>query len=468
MHSVENLFEQSSRIFEDKFISKSKIKKKKVRFNSNEISDGFLNILQKNIKLNHENIINGAFHLLNQSNDISEDDINLSSTTKEVYQPENFLANQSDYSKKSDYKNYSDLKMNHQNIENPPTANKKNKSIKKFAKQSADKPQRISQDETEKESLQTKIAKELPHTKKIEDILPNNQESTEQVIDETKDQSKSIQIPNELFSKIKKSSNLKINKTTQKLEEIETLLNADEENKKEEKITLSKIKPRSFRMEKNSNVEETQVHRLNIQRDSQSVLQDENFNLEKSKKMIDQIVTLKDKTKENSSSIRNERSFSQISFGHNRIQSSGFSKLLQNSVLKNQLNDQLQSMLHRSKILIKDQKNVFLNTSLRPKELGTVSLKLSMLDGNINALFTVENEAVQKVIAERMDKMLFELRESGHQVESFNVNVKSDGHSNHNNGTQNKNKINKKILFQNIEDDSWSEKPFKDRGELYA
>ncbi len=486
VHSVENLFEQSSKVFQGTFINKSKIKKDKVQFNSNETSDNFLNMLQKNIKLNHENIINGAFHLLNQPNDISEDDINFSSTTKEVYQPENLFTNQSNYSndyssdssKESDYKNYSDLEMDHQNVENPPTinqkiTNKKNKSIKKLAEQSVDKPQRIFQDEIEQneikqKSLQAKITKELPQTKTIEEILPNNEENTEQVTDEAKHQNKSMQMSNELFSKIKKSSNIKINKTTQKLEGIETLSNVDKENKKQEKITSSKIKSRSFRIEKNSNVEETQIHQLNVQKDSQSVLQDERFSLEKSKKLINQIATLNDKTKKSSSSTRNERSFSQISSGHNRIQGSGFSKLLQSSVLKNQLSDQFQSMLHRSKILIKDQKNVFLNTKLRPKELGTVSLKLSMLDGNINALFTVENEVVQKLIAERMDKMLSELREGGYQVESFNVNVKSDGHSNHNNSAQNKNKINKKVFFQNIEDDSWGEKPFEDTGELYA
>ena len=111
------------------------------------------------------------------------------------------------------------------------------------------------------------------------------------------------------------------------------------------------------------------------------------------------------------------------------VKNTGFQKLVENPFFKGQMNEQFQRMLNRAKILIKDQKNASLTTNLHPKELGKVSLKLSLLDGSLNGYFTVDNDVVQKLLMEKIDKILEELKQDGYKVSNFQVNVKSDDSS---------------------------------------
>ena len=115
--------------------------------------------------------------------------------------------------------------------------------------------------------------------------------------------------------------------------------------------------------------------------------------------------------------------------GNRLVGNARFQKLIENPFFKDQMNEQFQKLLNRTKILIKDQKNASLTTNLHPKELGQISLKLALLDGNLNGYFTVDNDNVQRLLLERMDKILEELREDGYKVSQFQVDVKSDDSS---------------------------------------
>ena len=108
------------------------------------------------------------------------------------------------------------------------------------------------------------------------------------------------------------------------------------------------------------------------------------------------------------------------------IRNARFQRLIENPIFKTEMNEQFQKMLNKAKILIKDQKNASLMVNLHPKELGQVSLKLALFDGALNGYFTVDNDTVQKLLLERMEKILTELKEDGYKVSRFQVDVRSN------------------------------------------
>ncbi|MDH5719218.1 MAG: flagellar hook-length control protein FliK [Spirochaetia bacterium] len=92
---------------------------------------------------------------------------------------------------------------------------------------------------------------------------------------------------------------------------------------------------------------------------------------------------------------------------------------------RSSLNHQIEAMFQRAKVQIKENGNANLSTTLYPKEMGKVSLKLFLNDGVLHGHLTVDNNAVQKEIALRLERVLDNLRNDGFEVSHFDVNVQS-------------------------------------------
>lgn len=95
--------------------------------------------------------------------------------------------------------------------------------------------------------------------------------------------------------------------------------------------------------------------------------------------------------------------------------------------LRAQVNDKVQSLLNRSRVLIKDTKNASLDAQLYPKEMGKISLKLNLIDGNLQGKFLVDNEIIQRELNNRLNQIANELKDMGFEISSFEVNVRSSG-----------------------------------------
>ena len=110
----------------------------------------------------------------------------------------------------------------------------------------------------------------------------------------------------------------------------------------------------------------------------------------------------------------------------------GFDKLLQaqkvkeSPVLRTQIQQQISQMFSRARVILRENGNANMTTNLYPKELGKISIRLSLVDGKLTGKFTVDNEIVQKELHQRMDKIMEELKSDGYEVSQFQVNVRSE------------------------------------------
>jgi len=100
-------------------------------------------------------------------------------------------------------------------------------------------------------------------------------------------------------------------------------------------------------------------------------------------------------------------------------------QMVNSEEMRAQIQERVAGLLNRSKIAIKNSKNASLDAQLYPKELGKITLKLALVDGNLQGKFLVDNVAIQREITDRLAKVVEDLRQSGHEVGSFEVNVRS-------------------------------------------
>ncbi|MES0492040.1 MAG: flagellar hook-length control protein FliK [Leptospirales bacterium] len=101
------------------------------------------------------------------------------------------------------------------------------------------------------------------------------------------------------------------------------------------------------------------------------------------------------------------------------------SKLDGNPALRSSIQQQVDAILSRARTIIRSNGNASFSTNLYPREFGKISIKLSLVDGKLKGNFTVENEAVQKELIQKMDKIVSDMKLDGYEVEEFNVNVNS-------------------------------------------
>ena len=128
------------------------------------------------------------------------------------------------------------------------------------------------------------------------------------------------------------------------------------------------------------------------------------------------------KDKENSTNIPNfQTNFKEVK--------SAPLAFIQDMKLRSQLNEQLNEFISKARMSVKDLDNASMTANLYPKELGKISVNLTLIDGVLQGNFIVENEIVQKALSEKMDILLNNLKEDGYSISSFQVNVQSESAS---------------------------------------
>lgn len=94
--------------------------------------------------------------------------------------------------------------------------------------------------------------------------------------------------------------------------------------------------------------------------------------------------------------------------------------------VREQLQQQFESLLNRTKIVIRNQENAHLSAQLFPKELGKISVKLALVKGQLHGHFLVDNETVQKELMQKVENLLQDLKDQGFNIADFSVGVDSN------------------------------------------
>lgn len=86
-----------------------------------------------------------------------------------------------------------------------------------------------------------------------------------------------------------------------------------------------------------------------------------------------------------------------------------------------EIQEQVLKAFRKARLKVLDSKNAKMDLQLYPKELGRVQIHLSLQDGIIQGRFTVENEAIAKLVEMKLAQMSQELQRDGVHVQSFDV-----------------------------------------------
>lgn len=122
---------------------------------------------------------------------------------------------------------------------------------------------------------------------------------------------------------------------------------------------------------------------------------------------------------------------------------------------RRQVQQQIDAAWNRARFQLKDQKNVTMNTSIYPKEMGRIQLSLSLIDGLLQARFVVDNETVQKEVMDKMQQMAADLSNQGMKLSSFDVDLRQN-QENQSDQLFNLNKSAKKTGVQDYQDSAFS------------
>jgi len=87
-------------------------------------------------------------------------------------------------------------------------------------------------------------------------------------------------------------------------------------------------------------------------------------------------------------------------------------------------NDQLQSMLNNSRLVVKDGKNGHFTMQLFPESMGRVNVRLGLEDGIIHGRFLVDSHEARDQMLENLGALRQKMAEAGIAVGEFQVNVR--------------------------------------------
>lgn len=87
-------------------------------------------------------------------------------------------------------------------------------------------------------------------------------------------------------------------------------------------------------------------------------------------------------------------------------------------------NDQLQSMLNNSRLVVKDGKNGHFTMQLFPESMGRVNVRLGLEDGVIHGRFLVDSNEARNQMLENLGALREKMAEAGISVGEFQVNVR--------------------------------------------
>jgi len=128
---------------------------------------------------------------------------------------------------------------------------------------------------------------------------------------------------------------------------------------------------------------------------------------------------------------------SNLSSTNNQNQSGNFFHLNEKGVistrgeeplLPKQASYQFDQMLQNARILVKANGNASLTTQLYPKELGKISINLSITDGKLKGKLTVESESIKKELSDKITQLISDLKDDGYIVENLDVNVQPESY----------------------------------------
>jgi len=128
----------------------------------------------------------------------------------------------------------------------------------------------------------------------------------------------------------------------------------------------------------------------------------------------------------------------------------GFDRI-ENNMKMPDFKENLQEIIDKAKITVRDNRNGAFTVKLNPQELGNVNVNLIMKNGVITGKFLVDNEDVKNILLNNIQELKYQLQEAGIEVGEFSVGVDSR---------------HERALGSNV--DETFEFPVSDSGELVA
>ena len=92
--------------------------------------------------------------------------------------------------------------------------------------------------------------------------------------------------------------------------------------------------------------------------------------------------------------------------------------------------EQINALLEKGKIQIKDAKNASFEIKLNPKELGNLNMNIGITQGVVTGKFLVETEGAKNLLMENLQHIRTQLEESGVAIGDFQVNVRKENRDN--------------------------------------
>jgi len=96
---------------------------------------------------------------------------------------------------------------------------------------------------------------------------------------------------------------------------------------------------------------------------------------------------------------------------------------MEHSLKMSDFKENLQEIIDKAKVSVRDSRNGTFTVRLNPQELGNVNVNLIMENGVITGKFLVDNEDVKSMLLSSLNDLKLQLEEAGIAVGEFSVNV---------------------------------------------
>jgi len=264
----------------------------------------------------------------------------------------------------------------------------------------------------------------MDFNKQLESLLPKKDLSVESTFTnqkelETIDKVEVMEISPELLDKIKV--------LLSKEEKVETKLNTEtlttlsaEKNVSDQSDKTTGADPKNTFESLLSKVEDVKVVNTSEQMNSEGKSNQENTDAENMETIVtvskegDLVVT---KTNSETNTILDQITMKQPSSVTNGTQNQGASSLRQN--VFNQIMDAVKTNIKL------DDNGSHMLMKLKPEQLGSVELKISIHKGIVQAEINVENEMVKATVESNLDNLKQSLSQKGYQLNQINVSIDS-------------------------------------------
>jgi len=140
---------------------------------------------------------------------------------------------------------------------------------------------------------------------------------------------------------------------------------------------------------------------------------------------LKKIETADDSSFEKNSSKEKNSGRENFSYNGGKIDFSAKSGLerMEHALKASDFKENLQEIIDKAKVTVRDSKNGAFTVRLNPQELGNVNVNLIMENGVITGKFLVDNEDVKSMLLSSLNELKYQLEEAGIAVGEFSVNV---------------------------------------------